>query len=523
MLAGVLGVVAVVAFASCSRGSGGSRDASSSDLLGGSPATSGGGTGESPATTGGGAAAGITAGSATSGGIGVGEVTAANGGLGTDGGATGGATGTDASATTGGSIAGGETTTAGGTVATGGIAATGGTSATGGSQASGGTAGAGGIAASAGTKGTGGATSTAGATATVGATATGGTQAAGGATATGGNKTTGGTTTAAGGTQTMGGTTGTGGAASDRCDVGIYNAASPPQVLALSGNLATHDPSAIESNGTYYEFHTGLGAKTSTNSTSWNAAATPFGTPAWMTTAVPGVQGLWAPDISFFAGQYHLYYAGSYPFGANTSCIGHATRTTMNAGAWTDQGSSIICSSSANNWNAIDPNLIVDTAGVPWLVFGSWWSGIQIIQLNSQGTARANSTITLIAGRGGKGIEGAFMVRRCGYYYLFTSWDACCQGFNSTYNIRVGRSTSVDSGFVDKDGVALTAGGGTLVAAGNGTTFNGPGGQSVMIAGSKAYLVYHAYAPDSVAGGSATLRIADLVWDSNGWPVPVGP
>jgi arabinan endo-1,5-alpha-L-arabinosidase len=294
-------------------------------------------------------------------------------------------------------------------------------------------------------------------------------------------------------------------------------------VLALTGDLATHDPSAIESNGTFYEFQTGLGAKTSTNETAWNSVPAPFGTPAWMTTAVPGVQGLWAPDISYFGGQYHLYYAGSYPFGANTSCIGHATRATLNAGAWTDQGNSIICSNSANNWNAIDPNLIVDTAGTPWLVFGSFWSGIQIVQLNAQGTARANTTVTLIAGRGGKGIEGGFMVRRCGYYYLFTSWDACCQGFKSTYNIRVGRSTSINSGFVDKDGVALATGGGTLISTGNGTTFNGPGGQSVMISGTNAYLVYHAYAPNSVAGGSATLRIADLVWDTAGWPVPVGP
>ena len=487
-------------------------------------------------------------GGATGGELASGGVLPAGGGA-SGGGATvsqgsGGATGTEASTTTGGSTA--NAGTAGGAVATGGIAATGGTDAAGGSQASSGASSAGGVVVSGGTRepggatstgtfSTGGATRTAGATAAAsgtsaaGATGTGGTQASGGTT--GGSKITGGTATggvsASGGTAASGGvqTTGSsaGGAVSDRCDVGIYNPASPPQVLALSGNLATHDPSAIESNGTTYEFQTGLGAKTSANLTSWNAAATPFGTPAWMTTAVPGVQGLWAPDISFFGGQYHLYYAGSYPFGANISCIGHATRTTMNAGSWTDQGSAIICSTSANNWNAIDPNLIVDTAGVPWLVFGSWWSGIQIIQLNSQGSASANSTVSLIAGRGGKGIEGAFMVRRCGYYYLFTSWDACCQGFKSTYNIRVGRSTGVDKGFADKDGVVLTAGGGTLVAAGNGTTFNGPGGQSVMIVGTKAYLVYHAYAPDSVVGGSATLRIADLVWDSSGWPVPVGP
>ena len=465
------------------------------------------------------------------------------GGVASSGGATvsrgtGGTTSTEESATSDGSTA--SAGTAGGAGGTAGIAATGGIPATGGFQVGGGEQSAGGVVVSGGTREpggatstgafpTGGATSTAGATIAAGATAMGGTQASGGTM--GGSKITGGATTggisASGGTSATGGvqTTGgsAGGAVSDRCDVGVYDAASPPQVLVLSGNLATHDPSAIQSNGTTFEFQTGLGAKTSANLTSWNAAATPFGTPAWMTAAVPGVQGLWAPDISFFGGQYHLYYAGSYPFGANTSCIGHATRTAMNAGSWTDQGSSIICSNSANNWNAIDPNLIVDTLGVPWLVFGSWWSGIQIIQLNSQGSATANSTVTLIAGRGGKGIEGAFMVRRCGYYYLFTSWDACCQGFKSTYNIRVGRSTRVDRDFVDKDGVALTAGGGTLVATGNGTTFNGPGGQSVMFAGSKAYLVYHAYAPDSVVGGSATLRIADLVWDSSGWPVPVGP
>ncbi len=516
-LAGALAVAAVVACAGCSGGSGRSRDASSPDVLGGSRATGGDQAGSSSSGRDGGATAGATSGSGAGGGMSAGGSATASGGFRTDGGTpSGGATGADASAPTGGSTAAGGATAAGGTFATGGIAPTGGTTTTGGLPAIGGTASAGGMVASGGTKGAGGAASTAGATATAGSPVAGGTTAAGG-------KTSGGTTTATGGTQIAGGTTGTGGAASDRCDVGVYDAASPPQVLALSGNLATHDPSAIESSGTYYEFQTGLGAKTSANLTGWNAAATPFGTPTWMTAAVPGVQGLWAPDISLFGGQYHLYYAGSYPFGANTSCIGHATRTTMNAGSWTDQGSAIVCSSSANNWNAIDPNLVVDTAGVPWLVFGSWWSGIQIIQLNSQGTAKTNNTVTSIAGRGGKGIEGPFMVRRCGYYYLFTSWDVCCQGFKSTYNIRVGRSTSVDGGFVDKDGVALTAGGGTLLVAGNNTTFNGPGGQSVMIAGNKAYLVYHAYAPDSVAGGSATLRVADLVWDSNGWPVPVGP
>jgi arabinan endo-1,5-alpha-L-arabinosidase len=459
---------------------------------------------------------------------------ACSGSSGAGGSKTGGVIAAGGDFLSGGATAAGGMMSAGGTMrtggaVTGGIVATGGTTSTGGSQASGGTPAAGGSATSGGARTTGGATNFGGATISGGAQTSGGTASSGGTTSSsGGSKSTGGATSlggasAAGGAKDTGGTTGTGGTSTDRCDVGVYGATTPPQVLTLSGNLATHDPSAIESNGTYYEFQTGLGAKTSTNATTWNATNAPFATPAWMATAVPGVQGLWAPDISNFGGQYHLYYAGSYPFGANTSCIGHATRAALNTGSWTDQGSAIICSTSSNNWNAIDPNLVLDSAGTPWLVFGSWWSGIQIVQLNAQGTARANNTVTLIAGRGGKGIEGAFMVRRCGYYYLFTSWDACCQGFKSTYNIRVGRSTSINTGFVDKDGITLTAGGGTLVATGNGTTFNGPGGQSVMISGTKAYLVYHAYAPDSVAGGSATLRIADLVWDASGWPIPVGP
>jgi len=107
------------------------------------------------------------------------------------------------------------------------------------------------------------------------------------------------------------------------------------------------------------------------------------------------------------------------------------------------------------------------------------------------------------------------MVRRCGYYYLFMSWDRCCLGAQSTYNIRVGRSTSMTGGFVDKAGVALTQGGGTLlVGAGNGWV--GPGGESVMFSGNRAYLVYHAYA---ATDGHFQVHVSDLYWDAGGWPV----
>jgi arabinan endo-1,5-alpha-L-arabinosidase len=304
--------------------------------------------------------------------------------------------------------------------------------------------------------------------------------------------------------------------------VGVYDSTHPPKALTLAGSLAAHDPSAIESSGIYYEFQTGLGAKTSTNLTSWSGASAPFAVPAWIKSSVAGVTDLWAPDISYFGGTYHLYYAGS-TFGANKSCIGHATRASLSSGSWTDQGSATICSNvttTGDNWNAIDPNAVLDSDGTPWLVFGSFWGGIKIIQLDPAG-ARVGTTVTGIAARPNNGgaLEGPFMVRRCGYYYLFTSWDTCCKGAASTYNMRVVRGTSITGPFADKAGTAAMQGGGTLVAQGDGT-WAGPGGQSVMFVGTKAYLVYHAYA---MSDGTATLRIADLVWDASGWPMPVGP
>jgi arabinan endo-1,5-alpha-L-arabinosidase len=325
-----------------------------------------------------------------------------------------------------------------------------------------------------------------------------------------------------GGAVATGGTAGSAGTGTDRCDVGVYDGATQPKVLTLSGNLGTHDPSAaIEDSGTYYLYYTGLEAKTSTDLTAWKAAAAPFGTPAWMTATITGVSNLWAPDVSNFGGTYHMYYAGS-TFGKNTSCIGHATRASLGSGSWTDQGSATICSNvnTTDNWNAIDPSAILDTDGTPWLVFGSFWSGIKIIQLDQTGVRSATNTTIYGIAQHSTGIEGPFLVRRCGYYYLFVSWDTCCKGVDSTYKIAVGRSTSINSGFVDKMGAAMTSGAGFLLAQGDGTTFAGPGGQSVTIAGTKAYLIYHAYA---IPGGASQLRIADLIWDSSGWPIPVGP
>jgi len=338
----------------------------------------------------------------------------------------------------------------------------------------------------------------------------------------------------AGGAAGSSGAAGAGGAGDDdRCSVAKLDPSRPPQALALTGNLGTHDPTLIAAHGQYYLFSTGdqLGAKTSKDLRSWQAAPEVFTSatrPSWLAERVPGVMNLWAPDISYFDGRYHLYYSAS-TFGCNVSCIGHLTRTALDSGSWQDEGV-VVCSnpgrscdsgSRPDNWNAIDPNVIVDENGKPWLSFGSFWGGIQLIELDAEG-ARVGTQVKTIAARPSNGgaLEAPVIVRRCGFYYLFVSWDSCCRGADSTYHMRVGRSTSVAGPYVDRDDRELLNGGGTLLVEGEGR-YRGPGHNAVLFTDDAAYNVYHAY--DTNNAGNPVLRVAELAWDEDGWPVSGGP
>jgi arabinan endo-1,5-alpha-L-arabinosidase len=307
-----------------------------------------------------------------------------------------------------------------------------------------------------------------------------------------------------------------GGGDTTACPGASYDAASPPAALTLSGDLGAHDPAAYVDGSSIYLAATGLVAKKSTNLTSWSAAPNPLPLPSWAASAT-GATNLWAPDISQFAGAYHLYYSAS-TFGSNKSCMGQATRPSLGSGAWEDQGM-VICSnmSTKDDWNAIDPNVVIDDDGGPWLVFGSFWSGIKAIKLDASGK-RADTMVHALANNP-RGIEGAWVFKRCGVYYLFVSTGACCDGAYD-YKMQVGRSSSLTGPYVDKAGTPMMSGGGTLLVQGN-ADWVAPGHNAVIARDGKTYNVYHALRGSS--NGAPTLRIAELVWDVDGWPVSGGP
>ena len=173
------------------------------------------------------------------------------------------------------------------------------------------------------------------------------------------------------------------------------------------------DPSIALQAGTYYVFSTDAGLPgpgslpifCSKDRIVWGQCGVVFQQfPAWVHQQVPLATGLWAPDISYFNGLYHVYYAAS-SFASNTSAIGLATNVTLDPTdpnyQWVDQGE-ILSSGSTDDFNAIDPTILVDSDGSVWLTYGSFWSGIKQQQIDpTTGQLQSGSTVYSLATRPG--------------------------------------------------------------------------------------------------------------------------
>src|ERR1700678_57140 len=172
-------------------------------------------------------------------------------------------------------------------------------------------------------------------------------------------------------------------------------ASNQPRVVPVAGDVeGVHDPSIIKEGKTWYLFGTATEAKRdgelsvlcSQDLHQWTRCGYVLpGIPQWIRKECPDVKELWAPDISYFDGLYHLYYA----FSAHRKDSGIALLTNQTLDPensqyrWVDQG--LVLRSNANDdFNAIDPNLVLDSDGQAWLVYGSYWSGIKMRKLDRQ-------------------------------------------------------------------------------------------------------------------------------------------
>lgn len=287
-----------------------------------------------------------------------------------------------------------------------------------------------------------------------------------------------------------------------------------------------HDPAYAVSGDTQYVYSTGnasvadggIEIRSSSDGTTWRYRGEVWTEkPAWLSEAVPGVTNLWAPELVEHEGTWYLYYSAS-TFGSNTSVIALATNATLDPDdpdyEWVDRGE-VVASSRGDDFNAIDPGLVVDDSGEPWMAFGSFWSGIRMVPLAWPDGLRADDAEPLrLADRVSppNAVEAPYIVEHDGDYFLFVSFDSCCQAVESTYHVMVGRADDVTGPYVDRDGTPLLTGGGTTVLDADADVHIGPGGQSVA----DGTLAVHYY--DRRLDGAFQLALLPLVWDAEGWP-----
>ncbi|KAN0064824.1 hypothetical protein ACQY0O_001881 [Thecaphora frezii] len=291
-----------------------------------------------------------------------------------------------------------------------------------------------------------------------------------------------------------------------------------PNPGTVAGDTYVHDPAIVKVGGTYYLYATapGISIKTSTDRINFKDAGVAFPSGlSWCDSYTEEDRNIWAPEVRYVNNQFYLWYACS-SFGSQTSAIFLATSKTGLSGSWTNKGK--VYASKPENFvvNAIDPGVLID-GGKWYMTLGSFGTGIYQLELDPNTGLALNTNLNHVADRttGDHSEEGATIFKKGGYYYLFLSFDRCCNGASSTYRIMVGRSTSPTGPFVDKAGTPLLQAGGTEILAGHGS-IHGPGAPFILTDVDGDLLVYHYYA----SNGDALLGINLLNW-TNGWPTVI--
>lgn len=281
-------------------------------------------------------------------------------------------------------------------------------------------------------------------------------------------------------------------------------------------DYGVHDPSTIvKENDRYYTFYTSNGVEYaySTDLCTWRRAGKIFASdfPSWITGYVPGFGGnFWAPDVFYMNNSWHVYYSCS-SFGSRQSAIGLATTNSLEKPQWQNKGM-VVNTNNSSDHNAIDP-AIMRHDGKIWLVYGSFWSGIVITEIDSTtGKPVKKNDLHYIANNDP---EAPCVIHHGEYFYLFFNRGKCCDGIKSTYYLNVGRASTPIGPYLDKNGKQTSSGGGTVILKTQGR-FIGPGHFGLLIEDGREFMSYHYY--DANQNGISKLKISTLSWQ-DGWPV----
>lgn len=301
------------------------------------------------------------------------------------------------------------------------------------------------------------------------------------------------------------------------------------------------DPTVIEEKdgSGFYAFTTapGINVWHSKDLLTWERSKRVFErrVPQWAQERVPGSRGIWAPDIVYFNDLYHLYYSVS-TFGGQRSVIGLAVNKTLNPDSpdyrWEDRGLVLESGPDQTDYNAIDSAVFIDEDGKTYLTWGSYWTGLKGVEIDPKtgkpfayqedrkDDLKVPANYVHIAARKRQSrttaVEAPFLVKKDKYYYLFVSWDSCCDFEKSTYKIAVARSEKPLGPFLDKDGVDMALGGGSLLLEST-ERWRGTGHNGFLRTKNGDWLILAAYDAKEPRKGRLT-QVRPLYWNENQWP-----
>ncbi len=297
-----------------------------------------------------------------------------------------------------------------------------------------------------------------------------------------------------------------------------------------------HDPTIVEIGGKRFCFSTsGDGftvVRESIDWARWKTLGPIFKIePKWLSDRYDH-QSIWAPDVLVLGKKVRVYYSKSN-FGTNKSVIGLAENASFDPNnplvGWVDKGL-VYETKPGDDRNAIDAETVVDENGRHWMFFGSYWSGIHVAELDPVSGLLKNPAkpqITCVAkntGERGNPLEGAAVLKRGDYYYLFVSYGLAAQGVRSTYRIMVGRSKTAEGPFLDASGKSMADGGFVNVLK-TSPPMMSPGHCDVLtLNDGRTVMPYHFYDARKAWNGDnwglPTLQVRELIWNKDGWPIP---
>jgi len=275
--------------------------------------------------------------------------------------------------------------------------------------------------------------------------------------------------------------------------------------FALDGQIGIHDPSTlIKCDGKFYVYGTGGSPLVSDDGWTWRPGA------------VPSVTGL-APDVIRLGDRYYMYVArnvGAQPKAEITMLSNQTLDPESPQFKW-ENGGVVASTDGVEDCNGIDPGVLLDPkTGKLWLTYGSYFGFIRAVELDPKTGKRIDPkspAIDLAIN-----CEASILIFHDDWYYLLATHGSCCQGANSNYNIRVGRSRNPTGPFFDHDGLDMMEGGGKLFL-GSESRVVGPGHFGRFDLGDGVEVFSYHYEADLDRGGSSVLAIRPLLW-RDGWP-----